>query len=240
MTTSLFIPTIPKHIKYLCRLLRSIKVGTIQPDEIIISISDYNSCDKEMINYIENKYKDIIIIKNDKPLNSGPNRQLSKIYCNSDIIIYHDSDDISHPQRIEIIKYFFENYDILHLNHACSRDDEINEFVNIEIKNIKITKSDVIYKKYFPNNNINDCLKITNSYGSEFLSKGEHSCCGPMAIKKEVLNIIKWKDRLELKHSPDWNDLLYKGAEDYEFCMDVLFNLKKSMIINPKIYVYYR
>lgn len=240
MIISLFIPTIPRHIKYLCRLLESVKNGSVQPDEIVVSISDYNLCDKEMLKYIENKYKDIFFIKNDKQLNSGPNRQLSKDYCRGDIIIYHDSDDISHPQRIEIIKYFFENYDILHLNHACSRDNETNEFKNIKIENIKITKSDVIYKKYFPNNNINDCLKITNSYGSEFLDPGEHSCCGPMAIRKEVLDVIKWKDRLELTHSPNWNTLSYKGAEDYEFCMDVLFNLKKSMLINSKIYVYYR
>lgn len=239
MTTSIFIPTTPFHIKYLTRILRYTRIGKVQPDEIIISISDYKSCDKETIDIINNieKEYDVIIIKNE-PLNPGPNRQLAKNYCKGDIIIYQDSDDVPHPRRVEIIKYFFENYDISHLNHSgvMSFNDIIIDFKEIELDKINIIHSDTIYKKYFPNNNIMDCLGQTNSYGSEFTKF--NAICGPLAVKSEVLDTISWKDRKELSHSPNWDDVSYKGAEDYEFCTDVLFNLNKSMIIDAPIYIY--
>jgi hypothetical protein len=35
-----------------------------------------------------------------------------------------------------------------------------------------------------------------------------------------------------------WNNPNYKGAEDYEFCMEVLKEYNKSILIDSKIYYY--
>ena len=60
----------------------------------------------------------------------------------------------------------------------------------------------------------------------------------PLAINKNVLKTVKWKNRNELSFSPMWNNPNYKGAEDYEFCMEVLKEYNKSILIDSKIYYY--
>src|SRR6185503_496362 len=46
------------------------------------------------------------------------NRNIAALNASKDILICQDADDIPHPQRVEIIKYVFETFDIDHLFHA--------------------------------------------------------------------------------------------------------------------------
>jgi len=228
MKYCLFIPTTPTHFKNLDKILALYKIGTVQPDEIIISISKSNEISKNEMDYIENKYN-CKLMKHKKLMLAGPNRQES-IKSESDIIIYHDSDDYPHKQRIEIIKYFFEQNNIVMLNHSYSKNYNEEDII---IQNISIIKCEDIYGLYFPNNILKDCIKYCGAYGGGW---NIPICAGPVSIKKEVLNDIKWKDRHELSYSPMWNNLNYKGAEDYEFCMEVLYHFKKSILIDSPIY----
>lgn len=246
MKTSLFIPTIPIHFRHIENILNHYYNGTVVPDEIIISISQSHNLDDESKKLIKNKFPDVKIIEHSDSLQSGPNRQISKTACKGDIIIYQDSDDIPHRQRVEIIKYFFNNYDIMHLNHSYTRN-ESNDF-HISIPDIKFIDSERLYKSYFPNSILNECLKVHGAYGGGF-DMGIHG--GAIAIKREVLNVVEWKPKTHLFKNEEWlrgglppimnhNDPRIPGAEDYEFCMETLFKLKKSILIDAKIYTYIR
>lgn len=231
---SIYIPTIPEHIKYLERILSIyLNKSTVKPNEIVVSVSNYKATPPELLIPIMSNYQNVKFILHDHIMLAGPNRQVSKDFCSGDIIIYQDSDDLPHIQRIEIIKHFFDNYDILHLNHSYDIHHNYNEDL-IDITNINHITSDVFNKHFFPNNKLEGCISVIKSYCYEnFPSHG-----GAIAIKKDVLNHIKWKDRYELYYSPGWDNYGYKGAEDYEFNMEATFFLGKSMMIDSKCYFY--
>jgi len=221
MKYCLFIPTTPLHIKYIDNILDVYTKGTVLVDEIVVSVSNSHLVNKVVLDELVEKYN-CNILEHHKTMLAGPNRQQA-MNVMSDIIVYHDSDDIPHRQRIEIIKYFFENYDILHLSHdyMLSSDSRVEEHKksNIKIQDIKFLDSDTIRNKYFPNNKISDPLKITNGYGDTFQHLNMFNMGavgGPISIYKHILNDIKWKDRHE----------------------EVLFKLNKSIIINSILYYY--
>ncbi len=231
---SLFIPTIPNHIKFLDEILFTyLNKSTVIPEEIVVSVSNYTAIPPDILSPIIEKYQNVKFILHNKVMLAGPNRQVSKDFCNGDIIVYHDSDDLPHIQRLEIIKHFFDNHNILHLNHSYDNKTEYNENL-IDMSKINFITSEVFNDYFFPNNILEECTRIVNGYGYDnFPSHG-----GAIAIKKEVLNYVKWKDRDELNYSPGWDNYDYKGAEDYEFNMETTFLLKQSMMIDSKCYFY--
>lgn len=233
---SLFIPTIPNHIKFLDEILFTyLNKSTVIPNEIVVSVSNYTTISPDILSPIIENYQNVKFILHDKVMLAGPNRQVSKDFCSGDIIVYHDSDDLPHIQRLEIIKYFFDNYDILHLSHSYDTKENYNESL-IDIDKINYITSDIMNKDYFPNNILEECPKYCNAYGGGY---NIAIVAGSIAIKKEVLNHIKWKNRGELSFSPGWDNYGYKGAEDYEFNMETTFHLKKSMLIDSKCFFYY-
>ncbi len=246
LTTSVFIPTIPNHIINLDNILDNYtNKQTIKPNQIVVSISDFSNVDKIKFNELSKKYNDVLFLKHYDIQLAGPNRQHSKYFCDQDIIIYQDSDDLPHIQRVEIIKHFFENHDIVQLNHSyVNLTQEVSSINNmnldtynenhIDINNINFVNSDEIYNSFFPNNNLLDCVTKTNAYSYKFPTHA-----GVVSIKRDVLETIEWKNRKDLYYSPNWNNPYYKGAEDYEFCMETLFNFNKSMIIDAKLYFYF-
>lgn len=230
MTISLIIPTTPNHFKYLKCVLNHYLNGTIIPDEVIISISNSHQINRDVINSLKNDFNNqfsrFLLVENDFRVEEGPNRGKGSEYSECDILTYHDSDDLPHPQRIEIIKYFFENFDILHLNHSYTFE---TKFENIDIKNIQYKLSDELYSKYFKGvssetrpSKVYDDNGNSLPYGSGF---GWAICGGPTSIKKEVLNKIKWGKTMDVSY-------------DYDFSMDSLFYLKKSIIINTPLIWY--
>lgn len=230
MKISIYIPTIPSHFKYLNNIIDIyLNKSTIKPDEICIGVSESNLV-KDDIEYLNKKY-DVTWFLSEEKMDAGTSRKKS-IDCKGDLIIYQDSDDLPHIQRIEIIKQYFERENVLHLNHSFSKIEEFNEN---KIKLKEYISSDTIYRKYFTVDGIkNNCKKFT-FYGEDFKFL---VAAGTPAIKKEVLYEVQWKSRNELSYSYKWNDPKYKGAEDFEFCMDVLYHFNKSIMIDSKIYFY--
>ncbi len=122
LTVSLIIPCHVKHVKYLPNLIKEyIYNQTVLVDEIVISLSD--------VNYIERFYPEIlmtlkkswpipvILIENKDQVSEGDNRNRACRKAVGDIFICQDADDIPHRQRVELIKYMFENYNVDHLIH---------------------------------------------------------------------------------------------------------------------------
>ena len=56
--------------------------------------------------------------------------------------------------------------------------------------------------------------------------------------KKYLIEIGGFKTKSKQLVAPFRNFENFKGAEDYEMCMELLFKYNKSMIIDTKLYYY--
>jgi hypothetical protein len=153
MKTSLIIPAIPRHFSYLPLILNCYLAGSIRPDEVVISLSEAHlvSLDlkSEFTRNFIGKFENFIFLEAYNKLWHGPNRQKASEASSNEILIYQDADDIPHPQRIEVIKYFFDTFDICHLNHSWIPFNR--KFIKIDdYAQIGTIMSDELFNCYFP------------------------------------------------------------------------------------------
>lgn len=238
MKTSMIIPCIPEDFRLLDRLFAFIYGSTVLPDEIILVLNQYKILPQVEIEDIKNRYKDRLTVICIEERNwPGVNRQIGSNYATGDILIYQDADDVPHKLRVEIIKRYFETYDILHLNHSYLYNS-YDFGIEIDKSAIKHITSKELYNIYFPDGDIQSCLEVTLSYGLNLGFEFPLIHAGATAVKKELLSTVRWKDVPELS--------LMKGTEmvhrteDLEFCMEALFYLNKSMIIDAPLYFYFK
>jgi len=97
---------------------------------VVISVSEYDKIDIDEITIIvEKEYPFLLkIIKTTDKCFPGKNRVIGSVNVTSNYITYQDADDLPHPQRIEILDYFFKkvaNY-ILHLATRKKHFKDIN------------------------------------------------------------------------------------------------------------------
>lgn len=240
MKICIYIPTIPEHISNIFKIIDNINMQTRLPDEILISISNSNLIDSEIIDKLDS-IKNIKVLKHLISLDAAENRNFYK-NVDSDIIIYHDSDDIMHRQRVEVIENIFNNFDIVNVNHSYIKVPTIEEAINLFDKeesilynSIRYIESNLIRNLYFPNGNYNECERY------EWYSQGLPIDCaaGPISVKKEqLIEIGGFKTKSKQLVAPFRNYDNFKGAEDYEMCMELLFKYNKSLIIDSKLYYY--
>lgn len=220
MKISVVIPVGPGHVLDVQRAIMSCLDQTYPVHEIIV----VGFCDEIKHN----------VIKINSEASAGTNRQIGSEASTGDIIVYQDADDISHPQRLEIIARYFDIADIVHLNHSCIISGSGNELSNIEVNGIRHVSSKELFETYFRNHNYTSCVKYCQSaYGDGVVNWAVH--CGAPAIRRCVLDKVKWRSisDLKLKSHRAWPRM-----EDYEFCMEVLYTYNKSMIIDAPIYMY--
>jgi hypothetical protein len=210
------------------------------PDEVIVSVANAHLMDQAIITGVGNKFNNSFdnfkILLHDRTVPEGPNRGAGSLEAQHELIIYQDSDDIPHPQRIEVIKYFFENYDILHLNHAFTYE---KGFHDLDSKRVNYRSSQDMFSLYFP-----EYLKTEQSHRTRqnrprkvFGPKGNSLpygsgfewdiTGGSTSILRSVLDKIEWKWEMDVSY-------------DYDFCMDTLFYFNKSVIIDSPLIWYNR
>ena len=179
LKTSVIIPCSYKHAKHIYAHLKIYQEQTVCPDEIIISISECHKVAPNILESLENEswLLPVIIIKSKKVQYAGKNRNIGCAHANGNIFILQDADDIPHPQRVEIIKYFFENYKINHLMHEFFRIYSLESKINFKICNdFKLIPFDRF-------THIGDAYKIGN------LTNGN------VAISKKLFNKIQWSSK---------------------------------------------
>jgi len=197
LKTSVIIPCYYRHAQHLYSLLHLFQNQTVLPDEIIISISECEKIDPFILYTLEKKpwIFPVNIITSNKVQHAGENRNIACSNATGDIFICHDADDIPHPQRIEIIKYFFEHYDIDHLLHQYffihSEKTEVNfdmvvkDFTSIQFARLYKNGEDYI-------NNHRDRL---------------HN--GHVSISKQLFDTIKWTNKRR-KQDAEFNRKVFK------------------------------
>lgn len=122
MTTSVIVPCVARHFFWLAGLLESYQNQTVVPDEVVISLSEVENLKSIEISKLENglwNFK-LKILRHNGTIIDGENRTIAMDNSSGEILIFSDADDIPHPQRVEIAKYIFENYEVDHILHCWS------------------------------------------------------------------------------------------------------------------------
>ena len=124
MKASVFIPTIPEHLRNVPDILTAYQAQTAVPDEVTILLSRAREADSKEVNAVKNHpFKRAHLITEDHRVYAGPARQRALEECNGDIVIYQDSDDLPHNRRVQFVKHFFTVRDIMILNHSTDAPD---------------------------------------------------------------------------------------------------------------------
>lgn len=236
MKTSVVIAATNGNFGYLDCILAHYRDGTIRPNQLVISVSNAHLIDAQRISSLRGKYssifEDLKIIEHNKIMVQGPNRDVATMAADNEIIISNDADDIPHPQRVEVIKHFFDNYDIMHLNHSYkTREDR--DFDHIDINSVKVFDPHQTYTHLFPNYNgepytgrrpkPNDYGFNRNCYGAYGPWEWIHAGCP--TFHKDVFKELRWRQTEEF-------------AWDWDFDIDVLFHFRKSILIDSKLMWY--
>lgn len=231
MKTTIAIPCLVNHVKWLDTAFENIANGTCLPDEVLVAISPSPTEDPIAFDIVK-KYKDRLNIKVfflDRPGAIFAKHFLTQ-HITGDLVLYHDADDYQHLQRVEIVKKFFENFDIVHLCHSYSYEIE-GCYGKLDYDKIKYVHGDSFRDKY--------CLEKDHPSLDSWKKDGiacfgvmtdvKKVTDGAMCIKRSVLDKIKWNEIPENFIQP---------APDMWFCMSVFKEFNKTMLIDAPVYIY--
>lgn len=218
LRTSVAIPCARHHVRYLDNALSKIARGTEVPDEVVIVVSPVEGQEQlDRLNRLYEKFKDIFALEIkwcEQRLDAASARERLTESLNGDVILYHDADDTQHPQRLEIVKRFFKEHDIVHLCHSYTTFSE-GEAGEIVYDNIQTAPSQELYEKYFVQG------PMPKAFGAGFM----RTHAGALCIRREVLQKVAWAG-------------LVQGVEDREFCLNVLKTFNKSILIDAPLLNY--
>jgi len=217
MKTTIAIPCIHYHIHFLERTLKGIVSGTELPDKVVIVISYVTTQgQRKQIQKLRNKFGkrlNLTIIEVRQFLLHSEARNYLIKYLDPGLILFHDADDVQHPQRLEIVKYFFNKHDIVHLCHGWKKMGRALPNT-IDINKIKVFTCQNIIDGY------NQFGWKPRAFGALFMTTHSGACC----IKREVLEEFSWEG--------------VAPGEDSRFCFRVLKKFKKTILIDVPLYSY--
>lgn len=210
--TSIIIPCHYVHFKHLEGLLNSLTKQTVLPDEVIISLSEVHRVDQEQLKrFLGLKYPfSFKVITSTEKQYPGTNRNIAAQYATGQVLICQDADDLPHPQRVEIIKYFFETFDIVHLMHLWVPDNSIRPI------------DGDCYWGLYKKENIH--YQFLGDWSALFTGAYKYLHYGNVAIRNDVLEQVIWPDD--------------KMGEDFVFDQKCYLAFKKTLVINAFLLMY--
>jgi len=192
LTTSVIIPCHYKHAQYLPALLQSLADQSEVPSEVIISLSESNRVSENIMETLAlSSYPFyLLVIPFVEAVSEGRNRNCACAYAKGDVFICQDADDLPHPDRIKVIKYFFETYHVDHLIHSYIIDRD---------------------KKRLPVVENFDDIRSFHTSDYKNLNKIGSACWanGPIAIRREVFDAIHWEEAFSPGCDVVFNKLVY-------------------------------
>lgn len=194
---SVIIPANYKHAKHLNGLLHILEQQTVLPDEVVISLSESGKVEPEIIEALRNTpwAFPCKLITSPSVQYAGKNRNIGCKNASGDVFILQDADDIPHPQRVEAIKYCFENYkDLNHLMHEYFFTNE-TQAINF--------------------NPINDMQKLPLLWNQSFSAIHKHGrfTNGNVAISRKTFEKVKWSDTMARGQDTDFNNRVYRSLK---------------------------
>ena len=242
LSTSVIIPCYYKHAIYLESLLEEFSEQSCLPDEVVISISEADKVEPGLIQGLEETLWpfSLVIQKTHQQKYAGENRNIAAQHASKELLICQDADDLPHPQRIEIIKHFFEKNEIDFLAHMMFRSLERRDQKNGPslFKEHRFSKANIKYTflpKYdraIPGRRIAwihrdlkekkflKCVQKIPKLGSGIYNIH----CGNTAFKREVFEQVKWTN-------------LHRG-QDVEFIKNVRNIFSRVCVISTPLLYY--
>lgn len=209
MTTSVIIPCIASHFKYIDTLLYHYQYQTCPPDEVVISLSEIERLGQEEIDQIED-YPwpfSVIIVRHQGKKSAGENRTIATAYSSGDLIICQDADDFPHPQRIEIIKYIFEHYYVDHLLHGIVTDrpdyrcheywDQLAKSVYPGASEFPLYQPEEVFAQKF------------DTYDELIIDSYIPFSSGNPSFTREVANRVHWSADFDVGEDEEFNAMVY-------------------------------
>jgi glycosyltransferase involved in cell wall biosynthesis len=191
---SVIIPCAYMHAKHLYQLLTHIEQQTMLPDEVIISLGEAHRVQPQVIKTIENKKWAFPckLLKSNAINYVSKNRNIGCRHATGDVLVLQDADDLPHPQRIEVIKYFFENYQVDFLMHHFIMANTPKDAANF-------TK-------------IPDLELISIDWGTDFESMfSQHKFTnGEIAISKDLFSQMQWIESMRRQEDTEFNQRVFK------------------------------
>lgn len=194
---SVIVPCAGQHFKLLAPLLERYRQQVCLPDEIVISLSSIEHLQKEEIDALEKGPWpfDLKIYRFTGKQSPGLNRNIAVSHTIGDVIISQDADDLPHPQRVEIVKFIFENYIVDHLMHKwVAENSPLVPYDKAQVQIYRFDAYDDIYKSPL----------------------GERLHNGNNAFSREVSKIVQWVDvkKLDVDQDVKFNRDVYKAFKN--------------------------
>lgn len=213
LTTSMVIPCHSFHATNLLILLSDFENhSSVKPDEIIVSLSGINNIPDELMFELDAfaQKLNVIFVTSGEDLSEATNRNRACFAAKGDIIISQDADDIFHMFRIEIIKYFFETYDIVHLLHTICGPREFN--LQIPFDNMgRVSFNQIKYLTYLDSGKIFDHnINVGN---------------GPASFLKTIYHQNPYNEALQTSSDVRFNEEVYKIVSSREKTIILLCDL---------------
>jgi hypothetical protein len=184
LRTSIIIPCHYKHAEHLNEALEKYAAQTAIPDEVVVSLSEAQLVPDKLKDDLQNKkwpFK-FVLLQHNVPVSEGGNRNKACKASTGDILICSDADDLPHWQRVEIIKYFFENYPIDFLIHTFTFDASTWTWI--------------------------DPTKIEHTVPN-YVNEGGPHANGAVAISRKLSNLMKWNAEFRKCVDADFNGSVY-------------------------------
>jgi len=181
-------------------LLSSVKNQTIQPDEIVVVGNNLKEIktDSNVITYAEPTRRSVSFSRNK-----------AAELATGDILIYHDVDDVPHPQKIELIKSAFDNQEVDAFVHGFMIGSMF-PFKYSELKMEKIVS-----------------LKHPKPYLNASQDDLSH---GHLSIKKEILSDIKYDEEITWGEDADFCERLFMSGYNIYYGDHKLINYRPSYL----------
>ncbi|MCX5921926.1 MAG: glycosyltransferase [Candidatus Dependentiae bacterium] len=191
LKTSIIIPCSSRHAVHLYDLLKLYEAQTVLPDEVVISLSDVHLVERHIIDKLcQQPWRFCVqLLITPETLFAGPNRNRACEYATGDILICQDADDLPHPQRVEIITYFFKKYNVDHLMHGFSFTENMETMLQ-RYQDL----SHIPFVTWQPFEDLFERFVFHN---------------GNIAIKKNIWEKIKWSS-LQIGEDAEFNREVYE------------------------------
>lgn len=190
---SVIIPCIPRDIKHLDRLFKSIHDQNYKPYEIILAISEINEKEAHNLEIIfKNKYNiPLKVISTYKKQYAGANRNRGGKVAKGDILIFMDADDIMYPDKLTITNYIFKKYNPKFFGHGFTTKSFKNQIPQ------RLYFGDYLYdvaKRKSFNGEINN---VSRGF---FPPRCHH---GHISVAKDVFDSIKYREEEQFRRGQD-------------------------------------
>jgi glycosyltransferase involved in cell wall biosynthesis len=176
LSTSIIVPCYHGHARHLRELLCVFEKQAVLPDEVVISLSEFEKVEPNIIDDLQKELWafPLKLICSKRQYFAGQNRNIACSYATGDLFITQDADDLVHPQRVEIIKYFFEHYNIDFLMHQFSLEHQIN--------------SDLFMKKQYELGSVEffNPRDFSHAWNVGYVTNGN------IAMRRNVFSKCKW------------------------------------------------